>query len=132
MDYNEIKSISQEYAEMMAKYYPEIREKTKFRDKMAQAENIIRLLLQKYDVIPKCGIAKKQTVTIEAWVARNKPVAAGSNADLVLGKERPTLCHDMWCNMEEYYPLPQDALPSITFENSPKKVKVTIEMEEEK
>lgn len=74
--------------------------------------------------------AKKQAVT-DAWVARNKHVAADSNTDLVLGKERPTLYNDTWCSMEEYYPLPQDALPSVTFENSPKKVKVTIELEED-
>lgn len=76
--------------------------------------------------------AKKQAVTIEAWVARNKHIDVDSNTDLVLGKERPTFCHDMWCNMEEYYPLPKDALPEVTFENSPKKVKVTIDMEDEK
>ena len=76
--------------------------------------------------------AKKQAVTIEAWVARDKHIDVDSNTDLVLGKERPTFCHDMWCNMEEYYPLPKDALPEVTFENSPKKVKVTIEMEDEK
>lgn len=75
--------------------------------------------------------AKKQTVTIDAWVARNKHIDADSNTDLVLGKERPTLYNYTWCSMEEYYPLPQDALPSVTFENSPKKVRVTIELEEE-
>lgn len=75
--------------------------------------------------------AKKQTVTIDAWVARNKHIDADSNTDLVLGKERPTLNYNTWCSMEEYFPLPQDAFPNITFENSPQKVKVTIELEDE-
>lgn len=75
--------------------------------------------------------AKKQAVTINAWVARNKCVDNYSNTNLVLGKERPTLHNGTWCSMEEYFPLPQDAFPNITFENSPKKVKVTIELEDE-
>ena len=77
--------------------------------------------------------AKKQTVTIDAWVARDSRKDIGKNTDLFFGKEYPILNKMVgtWCGMEEFYPLPQDALPSVTFENSPKKVKVTIELEEE-
>lgn len=78
--------------------------------------------------------AKKQAVTIEAWVARDSRIDIGKNTDLFFGKEYPILNKMVgtWGGMEEYYPLPKDALPEVTFENSPKKVKVTIEMEEEK
>lgn len=77
--------------------------------------------------------AKKQTVTIDAWVARDSRKDIGKNTDLFFGKEYPILNKMVgtWGGMEEFYPLPQDALPSVTFENSPKKVKVTIELEEE-
>lgn len=75
--------------------------------------------------------AKRQTATIDAWVARNKCIDNYQNTNLFLGKERPTLYNTIWCSMEEYYPLPQDALPFVTFENSPKKVKVTIDLEDE-
>ena len=78
-------------------------------------------------------ISMKQTVTIDAWVARDSRKDIGKNTDLFFGKEYPILNKMVgtWGGMEEFYPLPQDALPSVTFENSPKKVKVTIELEEE-
>lgn len=53
MDQKEIKKIAQEYADMMADLFPEVKEKRKYRDKLAQAENVIRLLLRNYDVTPK-------------------------------------------------------------------------------
>lgn len=67
---------------------------------------------------------KKQTVTIDGWVARDKNKVIG------FYREKPN-------KMEDFYIggfvccLPHDYFHSITFENSPKKVKVTIELEED-
>lgn len=79
------------------------------------------------------SLAKRQTATIEAWVARDNHKDIGKNTDLFFTKEYPILNKMVgtWGGMEVFYPLPQDALPSVTFENSPKKVKVTIELEDE-
>lgn len=72
--------------------------------------------------------AKKQTATIDAWVARDM------NKDLYVYDKEPHEFRNEW--------LPNDTVctflkvdcalfQEVTFKNSPKKVKVTIEMEEE-
>lgn len=77
-------------------------------------------------------ISMKQTVTIDAWVARDK------DGKLYAYKRPPYKNVDRG----KYYPSVDsgyygialkelDTFPSVTFENSPKKVKVTIELEEE-
>lgn len=68
-------------------------------------------------------ISMKQTVTIDAWVARDK------NGNLGLHIVKPTKEDNSFVefallNMKNEY-------PEVTFENSPKKVKVTIELEDE-
>ena len=68
--------------------------------------------------------AKKQAVTIEAWVARDK------NELISLYEEKPRKSGDFhvggfWALLRE------EDFSSITFENSPKKVKVTIDLENE-
>lgn len=69
--------------------------------------------------------AKKQTVTIDAWVARDK------NAFLSIHNKKPTLINEAeWVSVGFLYIDPTN-FPFVTFENSPKKVKITIELEEE-
>lgn len=65
--------------------------------------------------------AKKQAVTIKAWVARERFGA------LSLFKDGTG---HMWAG-KFLFNLNQYDFPSVTFENSPKKVKVTIELEDE-
>lgn len=76
--------------------------------------------------------AKKQTVTIDAWVARDNHVNNISNTDLFLSRIHPlrNIYHEIWTALGAI-PLPQDIFSDITWENSPKKIKVTIELEEE-
>lgn len=70
--------------------------------------------------------AKKQTVTIDAWVARDK------NAFLSIHNKKPTLINEAeWVSVGFLYIDPTN-FPFVTFENSPKKVKITIELEDEK
>lgn len=75
--------------------------------------------------------AKKQAVTIEAWVARDKDgklyaYKRPPYKNLDKGKYYPSgNLDDDGIVLEEF-----DAFPSVTFENSPKKVKVTIEMDD--
>lgn len=68
--------------------------------------------------------AKKQAVTIDAWVARDFNNILG-----IYGKQPrrgcASYCGDFKCLIDE------KLFPSITFQNSPKKVKVTIELEDE-
>lgn len=73
----------------------------------------------------------RNKVTIDAWIARDKYVLC-SKTDLYLQKEEPErdMVSGTWLDIGEYYPLPQDAFPEITWESEPKKVKVTIELEE--
>ena len=70
-----------------------------------------------------------QTVTLEAWIAKDK----GSLVPW-LYVDKPYSFHGMW-NTEpsseddpnfDSIPLKYGQFPQITFENSPKKVKVTI------
>lgn len=68
--------------------------------------------------------AKKQAVTIEAWVARDK------NELISLYKEKPRKSGDFYVG-GFWALLREEDFPSVTFENSPKKVKVTIELENE-
>lgn len=67
---------------------------------------------------------KKHAVTINAWVARDE------NELISLYKEKPSKSGDFYvggfCAL-----LHEEDFPKVTFENSPKKVKVTIELEEE-
>lgn len=67
--------------------------------------------------------AKKQVSTIDAWVARDKRF-------LWLSAEKPYKYKDEWWVKFMYY-LDYNDFPSVTFENSPKKVKITIELEED-
>lgn len=62
MTQEEINKVAQEYAETMAKLFPELKEKHKYRDKIAQAKNVINLLLCNYNVVPKDN-AQKQIET---------------------------------------------------------------------
>ena len=73
--------------------------------------------------------AKKQAVTIEAWVARDK------NMDLFLYLDKPHKIRNEWVPNKingTFLEFDCTSFQEVTFENSPKKVKVTIEMEEEK
>lgn len=49
----EIKKIAREYADGLAKWFPELNERNKYRDKVAQAGNVIRLILRDYCIVPK-------------------------------------------------------------------------------
>lgn len=74
--------------------------------------------------------AKKQTVTIDAWVARDKC------GDLSIWNKQPYRNLIDTCNYWERVDgdsitLPNNTFQTITWENSPKKVKVIIEMEGE-
>lgn len=74
--------------------------------------------------------AKKQSITIDAWVARDKC------GDLSIWNKQPYRNLIDTCNYwERVYgdsiTLPNNTFQTITWENSPKKVKVIIEMEEE-
>lgn len=75
-------------------------------------------------------ISMKQTETIEAWVARDR------NGELYYFHEKPLRAIDMGFFMDrncgDSNEMPSHLFPSIAFGNSPKKVKVTIELEEEK
>ena len=73
--------------------------------------------------------AKKQTVTIEAWVARDR--SEEGIEFLGLYRKEPTYLSDTGWNGGFILPLDRRAFSDITFENSPQKVKVTIEMEDE-
>lgn len=53
MTEKEIEAISNEYAEMIACFFPEYKEKHKFRDKKSQAKNVLRLIMQRYIILPK-------------------------------------------------------------------------------
>lgn len=68
--------------------------------------------------------AKKQTVTIDAWVARD------DNNLISLYEEKPSKKVSFYVG-RFWALLREEDFPSVTFENSPKKVKVTIELEEE-
>ena len=61
------------------------------------------------------------------WIARDK------TSNLFLHFTKPRLCGSVWCPQEGSYArqIDTDLFPEVTFENSPKKVKVTIEMENE-
>lgn len=74
--------------------------------------------------------AKKQAVTIEAWVARDR--SEEGIGFLGLYRKEPTYLSDIGWNGGFILPLDRRAFSDITLENSPQKVKVTIEMEEEK
>lgn len=121
MTQEEINKVAQEYAEEMAELFPELKEKRKYRDKIAQAGNVINLLLRNYNVTPKDNTSK-QEVTIEAWVARDK------NGFLAMHNTEPEMFFAEWISCH-YISLRLEDFPSITWENSPKKVKVTIELE---
>lgn len=74
--------------------------------------------------------AKKQSVTIDAWVARDEC------GDLSLWDEHPyrnliDTCNYWECLGGDSITLPKNAFQALTWDNSPKKVKVTIELEEE-
>lgn len=64
----------------------------------------------------------KQSVTIEAWVARDK------NGFLAMHDTEPEMFLAEWIS-SHYIGLRLEDFPSVTWENSPKKVKVTIELE---
>ncbi len=68
--------------------------------------------------------AKKQAVTIEAWVAREGNF-------LGIYKDKPFYEDNVTWVGGFIDSLPNSLFPSVTFENSPKKVKVTIELEDE-
>ena len=61
------------------------------------------------------------------WIVRDK------TSNLFLHFTKPCLCGLVWCPQEGSYArqIDTDLFPEVTFENSPKKVKVTIEMENE-
>lgn len=67
--------------------------------------------------------AKKQSTTIDAWVARD------INKVIVLHKVEPK-CWEGFYLGSLMAILDKNDFPEITFENSPKKVKVTIELDE--
>ncbi|WP_288861660.1 hypothetical protein [uncultured Bacteroides sp.] len=62
MTQEEINKVAQEYAEAMAKLFPELKEKRKYRDKIAQPQNVIHLLLCNYNVIPKDNTLKQEVL----------------------------------------------------------------------
>lgn len=68
--------------------------------------------------------AKKQTATIDAWVAMDK------NKIIALHRVKPK-CWEGFYLGSVMAILDKNDFPEVTFENSPKKVKVTIELEEE-
>lgn len=77
--------------------------------------------------------AKKQAVTIEAWVAKDK-----HSAEPWLYTKRPYSVQGKWFTEQDAedildfdydcIPLQEEHFKQLTFENSPKKVKVTIEI----
>ena len=55
----DINKIAKEYADWLARWFPEIKERNKYRDKMSQAKNVIRLILRDYAIVPKEFIRKE-------------------------------------------------------------------------
>lgn len=83
-------------------------------------ENIFKAGVEYADRHP----AKRQTATIDAWVARDK------DGRIFIYENKPYREEDLW-DGSYYIELPKNDFQEVTFENSPKKVKVTIELEEE-
>lgn len=69
--------------------------------------------------------AKKHAVTIDAWVARDE------SGELITHAEKPERynCGE-WDSNKGMITLDETLFPSVTWESEPKKVKVTIELEE--
>ncbi len=72
---------------------------------------------------------KKQTVTMDAWVARDN-----DDYQLFLYKEEPSASKNIWLPKNGDFiglvGLDVELFSDVTFENSPKKVKLTIEIDE--
>lgn len=138
MTQEEINKVAQEYAEAMAKWFPELKEKHKYRNTISQAKNVIYILLSNYVVYPKYNYSK-QTVTMEGWVARD--LTKDGLSPLLLSELKPFTTNPVRFRKHEYIHweasgcfqklISSDAFPSVTFGNSPKRVKITIELEEE-
>lgn len=138
MTQEEINKVAQEYAKAMAKLFPELKEKRKYRDQISQAKNVINILLSNYVVFPKYNYSK-QTVTMEGWVA--KDLTKDGVSHLLLSEFKPFMKTTGSFIEHEYIHweapvcfqrfIPSDAFPSVTCSNSPKRVKITIELEEE-
>ena len=71
--------------------------------------------------------AKKLSEPQDAWLARDK------SGELIVHAEKPERgnCGEEWDSNKGMITLDDTLFPSVTWENSPKKVKVTIELEEE-
>lgn len=71
--------------------------------------------------------AKKQAVITNAWVARDESGELIAHAE----KQERDNCGKEWDSNKGMITLDDTLFPSVTWENSPKKVRVTIELEEE-
>ena len=56
MTKEDINKIAKEYAEWLAQWFPEMKERNKYRDKMSQAKNVIRLIQRDYIIVPKSKV----------------------------------------------------------------------------
>lgn len=77
----------------------------------------------------------KQPTIIEAWVCRDRELDKDIfDSDLFLATNKPDRDVKLgyWKNTYHYIPLNPNLFPTVTWEDSePKKVKITIELEEE-
>jgi hypothetical protein len=64
--------------------------------------------------------------TYTGWLSRD------GRGDLFLGQNKPNCDCGYWVNMGENMQLPDCDFPEVTFENSPRKVSVTIEDADER
>ena len=65
------------------------------------------------------------TITIEGWVARDK-----SSFTAFFSEDKPRRGIDSWFNKSgSVVPIPRKYFPSLTWEDEPKKVKITVTME---
>lgn len=71
--------------------------------------------------------AKKQTATIEAYICKDK------NNSLKICNEKPyrNMVLECWNSGVSSITIPKEMFPAITWDTTPKKVKVIIELEEE-
>lgn len=68
--------------------------------------------------------AKKQTATIEAWICKDK------NNSLKICNEKPyrNMVLECWSSGVSSITIPKEMFPNITWDTTPKKVKVIIEL----
>lgn len=69
-------------------------------------------------------VKKQKEYTINGWVTRDKH----DNSLVFYIKRKPERIDDVWLAFGECYPIPKEACPNITWDNSPRECEITLKI----